>query len=276
MTIILNMQQLNYRKGVKYYLSDINWQVHKGEKWLVLGSNGSGKTTLASIAAGYRTHTDGLLELFDTPLTKETCQTLRKRIGFVSSSYFDKIFSNEMGLDIVLAGVNGSLGRQEPLNDENVKAAKQLLDAFEVGRRGLYPYYMLSRGQQQKVLLARGFINAADLYIFDEPCEGLDLLSRAYFYNTVAEMLLDETQTMVYITHHYEEIIYPGFTHALLLRDGMIHSQGTIETVFASDNFSDFLRVKTQVKQIGNGFQLIIDETNALNQNFWKRGGDNA
>ena len=62
MDTVLRMQNLCCKAGNKYILKNIDWEVKKGQHWVVFGMNGSGKTTLLSIAAGYMGHTHGELE----------------------------------------------------------------------------------------------------------------------------------------------------------------------------------------------------------------------
>lgn len=270
--MIAKLKGVSDKKGVRYFLRDINWEIQEGEKWLVLGSNGSGKTTLASILTGYRSFSSGELELFDTPVTDDNVVDLRAEIGFVSSSYYDRCFRNEFGLDIILGGIHGTLGRMEPVSDKDVRKATDIMDAMGIGARGKYPYHMLSKGQQQKVLLCRGLMTEGNFYVLDEPCGGLDLLSRYHFKNTVGEMLKDPNLTMVYITHHPEEIIYPGFTHVLLLRDGMVYAKGKMEAVMTDATMSGFFGYPTHVTMEGDSIRFGIHADLTLPEKFWKKG----
>ena len=56
---VIKTQKLCCKVGYRYLLKDVDWEVKKGEHWVVFGTNGSGKTTLLSIAAGFKAHTSG-------------------------------------------------------------------------------------------------------------------------------------------------------------------------------------------------------------------------
>lgn len=86
---IIKINQLSYKSGYTYLLRDINWEVKKGEHWVVFGLNGSGKTTLLSMIAGYRKQTHGSLQLFGEPYSDANVFDFRKKVGWVSSSFFD-------------------------------------------------------------------------------------------------------------------------------------------------------------------------------------------
>ena len=96
---ILEVKNLSCRVGYKYLLKDINWQVNAGEHWVVFGMNGSGKTTLLSIIAGFKHYTGGEINIFGKKLSNENILSVRKRIGWVSASFFDKYYSKEVNLE---------------------------------------------------------------------------------------------------------------------------------------------------------------------------------
>jgi len=269
--VVVNLEELTYRKGMRDILKNISWEIAQGEKWLILGNNGSGKTTLASILAGYQSCTGGELQLFFQTIDDHNRTQLRSHIGFASASYFNNFFSEELVLDVVLGGLNGVLGRVEPILDSDVLRAKKILCAFGLAQKIRHPYNLLSRGQQQKVMLSRSLMSRGNFYIFDEPCEGLDILSRAFFSNTVRKMLCDKQITLIYITHHTEEMIFPGFSHVLLLKNGCVHSCGKIEEVLTNKNMSNFFEIGTEVIYEKSGIQFHIDMQLALKDCYWKQ-----
>ena len=77
-----------------------------------------------------------------------------------------------------------------------------------------------------------------ELVLLDEPAAGLDLGSREMLVRDLAELAYDPlSPVLVLVTHHVEEIP-PGFTHALLLRDGRAVAQGLLDDVVTADNLS--------------------------------------
>ena len=51
--MVINLENVNYRRNGELILSDISWQVAENEHWVILGLNGSGKTTLLNLINGY-------------------------------------------------------------------------------------------------------------------------------------------------------------------------------------------------------------------------------
>ncbi len=266
---IIETTELSHKQGSKYLLQDINWQVKQGEHWVVFGANGCGKTTLLSTICGYRGHNKGEVKLLGEIVTKENAVALRSQVGFVSSSYFDRCFLNESGFDIVLSAKFGSLGRQAMITDEDVIRARDLLKAFGIAAKGDYPYHMLSQGQKQRVLLARALMVPPKLLILDEPLNGLDVYARDFFLNTLQEIVATEDVTVIYVTHHAEEIM-PFFTKAMLLQNGKVFAQGVLADVFSEETLSAYFNHKTNAKWQGDRFYIGIGEELRMNSAIWK------
>jgi len=266
--MLIECNNLTYKKGSRIILNEIDWKINENERWVVLGHNGCGKTTLVSILAGYREWTSGTVNLFGEELNEESTIRLRKKIGFVSSSYFDNCLLHENGLNIVLGGFSGQIADGLDIADNDVLKAKKILSSLGLKYKYMYPYDLLSRGQQQKILLARAFLHKPELLILDEPCSGLDMISRDYILNTLQEIAACTQCSMIYVTHHSDEIL-PFFTHALLLKDKKIHSKGKINEIITEENMSDFFGVPTEVFNKDNHVLFKIKNTVYMDKKLW-------
>jgi iron complex transport system ATP-binding protein len=81
------------------------------------------------------------------------------------------------------------------------------------------PFSQQSQGMQKLILFAAAIASRPSLLVLDEPCQGLDLINRRKLLG-LCERLCEATDvTMVYITHHYEEV-FPSISHALHLVKG--------------------------------------------------------
>ena len=264
----IETEQLYYKKGAKVLLNNINIQIKKGEYWILLGNNGCGKTTLASVLSGYQPYSAGKIKIFGKELNDITAIDIRKKIGFVSSSYFDKCLRYENGINIVLGAKNGALADGLSITDEDIVKAKKILEQFGLKYKGLYPYDLLSKGQQQKILLARSFMTKPELLILDEPCTGLDIISRGFLLNTLQDIASLKMGSILYITHHTDEIL-PFFTHALLMKNGEIYSQGKIEEVFTEYNLSEFFETRIEIYKQNEKISFKIKNDICLNKECW-------
>lgn len=267
--IIASIKNMHYKLGNKKILEEINWTINQGEHWIVLGNNGSGKTTLASILAGYHGYSEGELCLFGHKATKENIQQLRTDIGFVSDSYFSKCIFKENGFNIILGGDCGQLCENDYITDNKLKKAIKLLKAFGIKDKGMYPFDMLSKGQQQKVLLCRAFMKKTQLLVLDEPCTGLDLISREFLLNTLQKIADEGKTNIVCVTHHLDEIL-PFYTHVLLLKDGQVFLQGEIKNVITEENMTNFFGKATSVQWLDKNIKIRIKEELVLPEALWK------
>ena len=74
---VIKTEGLSLKAGHRYLLKDIDWQVARGENWLVFGMNGSGKTTLLSILAGFKQGSSGRVEILGESYTSANILALR-------------------------------------------------------------------------------------------------------------------------------------------------------------------------------------------------------
>lgn len=241
---------LSLKAGYKYLLKDITWEVKKGEHWIIFGMNGSGKTTLLSILAGYKQATSGSFSILGDSYTQDNILSLRQRIGWVSGSFFEQKYTKESALDIVLSGKTGALGRDSyRITDKDVKQAKYLLKELHLSTKIYQPFHMMSKGERQNTLIARALLSNPEILLLDEPCTGLDILAREHFLNTLKDLAEKSNLTIIYVTHHTEEILLDVFEKTLLLKNGLQFAQGDTKSLFTDEIFSRFLDAKAHITQ---------------------------
>lgn len=250
--IVIKAEKLCCQSGQHYLLKNIDWEVREGEHWIVFGLNGSGKTTLLSAIAGYKKHTEGTLEVLGETYNEENLLTLSKKVGWVSASFFDKYYTSETVLQIVLSGLSGSLGLDAEITDQDVCQAKALLAEWGIAHKSDMPFSMLSKGEQQNVLIARALISNPQILVLDEPGTGLDVFARGSLLRWVREIAETTNITIIYVTHYPEEI-QTCFEKCLMLQHGQILASGDINRVFNSDALSGLLGEEVIVQKNEKG-----------------------
>lgn len=265
--VLINVEQLCCKSGRRYLLNHVNWQVKKGEQWAVFGLNGCGKTTLLSIIAGFRKYTSGNVELFGEQITDDNILQIRQRIGWVSSSFFDSYYKNESALNIILAGKTGTLGLDYSIDVEDVKRAKKYLNQIGLGDKCNMPFYTLSKGERQNILLIRALLTKPEILILDEPCSGLDIVARERVLQTVKRIIDQKTTSVIYVTHYAEELMNE-FTHVMLLKKGKIFAQGKSDACLQSSMMGDFLEMPVHVDRDAQ-CRLQIHFLHEVNKGGW-------
>lgn len=238
---IIDAQGLSKKVGQRYLLKDITWQVQPGEHWCIFGLNGCGKTTLLSILAGFQQPTSGKLSILGQAYDDDTVFALRKRVGLVSSSYFGKIFARESLLQIVLSGLCGGFNVDRTVTLRHVRQAKALLAHFHLAGRCDQPFYQLSKGEQQNVLIARVLLAQPEILLLDELTSGLDIIARAQILETLGEIMAKTPAAVINVSHYPEEIT-ADFSQCLLLREGQVYAAGPSAHYMQPDVLSDFLQ----------------------------------
>lgn len=256
MTALLEVNDLSLKIGSKYIFDNVNVAVQGGENCVLFGLNGCGKTTLLSVLSGFQAPSHGEISWQGQLMDQEHFADIRKEIGFVSSSFFGKIFRDETVLDIVLSGKFGALGVQDDITGEDIRNAKALLDIFGLRKTARYPYDILSKGQQQIVLIARALMGHPKLLLLDEPCSGLDIIAKERFLYVIRTLLSQYDLTLLYVTHQPDEITNL-FSQAILMKTGEIFAQGAIKDIFNDAVMSEFLGVEASCFYSKN--RLFID-----------------
>jgi len=207
----------------KSILDDINWTIHKGEKWCVSGPNGSGKSTLLSlITADNPQAFANQIWLFDKRKgTGESIWDIKKKIGHVSPElhlFFEKGISVR---DAVASGLYDTIGlfRQTSKNEESI--IENWMTITGVHDFKSKQLFQLSLGEQRLVMLTRALVKSPPLLILDEPCQGLDETQAELFKAIIESICSIKSVTLIYVSH-YQEDIPKSINNFLYLENGRI------------------------------------------------------
>ena len=213
--------------------------MEEDERWVVLGPNGAGKTTLLQIASAQLFPTQGSVDVLEERLGSVDVFELRPRIGLTSAALAERIPRHETVHDVVVSAAYGVLGRWREIYDElDHDRAESLLR--ELGAKHLAPrtFGTLSEGERKRVQIARALMSDPELLLLDEPAAGLDLGGREDLVSTLSMLAYDpDSPATVLVSHHVEEIP-PGFTHALMLRQGRVVAAGLLDQTITEQNLS--------------------------------------
>ena len=236
---VLRLDGVGVVRGGTTILRDVSWTVGTGQRWAVLGPNGSGKTTLVNLAAGYLFPASGTVDILGARLGRVDVRALRGRMGLTSADLSKQLRPGMAVLDVVMSGRYGALETWwHAYGPADRDRAARLLERGGVGHLADHAFRTLSEGERQQVLLARALVADPELLLLDEPNAGLDMGAREALVRRLADLASDPgCPPIVLVTHHVEEIP-PGFTHALLLREGVVLASGRLEDVLEDASLS--------------------------------------
>ncbi|WP_420753272.1 ABC transporter ATP-binding protein [Rhodococcus sp. O3] len=237
--LLIEFDDVLVRRGGNVLVGPVTWKVELDERWVVLGPNGAGKTSLLRVAAAETFPTSGTASVLAERFGRTDLSELRPRIGMSSSALANRVPADEKVSDLVVSAGYGVLGRwREKYDAMDTERATEMLESLGAEHLADRMYGTLSEGERKRVLIARALMTDPELLLLDEPAAGLDLGGREELVARLATLAADpDAPATVLITHHVEEIP-PGFTHAMLLKEGQVVSQGLIDDVITAENLS--------------------------------------
>ena len=253
----ISIKNIRFVRNRRLILEDISWEIRPGEHWVVLGANGSGKTTLLQVLAGYLWPTSGDVTVLGQRFGEVDLRALRRKIGWVGSFLQAQVPPSQMPLEFIVSGKYASLGIFDKPEAGDFKQAADLAARLQCDNILDLPYAVLSQGEKQRLLIARALIHKPRLLILDEPCGGLDLVSREKLLATLEDLgSTPGGPSMILVTHYLEEIM-PAFSHVLLLKSGRCAAKGQKDQILRGDLLSE-------------AFGIPI-ETGRENGRYWSR-----
>ncbi|GAE29890.1 ABC transporter ATP-binding protein [Halalkalibacter hemicellulosilyticus] len=245
---IVSLEKVSWRQENRMILNEITWLVQRNQHWVILGLNGSGKTSLLNMITGYLWPSKGNVCVLGHEYGKVNIPELRKSIGWVSAS-LDQQVANRLDdvLDVVISGKYASIGLYEKSTMEDKLRASDIVETLGISHLKTRYFYKLSQGEKRRVLIGRALMANPDILILDEPCNGLDLYAKEQLLSMLKQFANDKGgPTMIYVTHHIEEMI-SAFTHVLLLRDGKVVAAGEKRDVLTKATLTEAYNLSVDI-----------------------------
>ena len=197
-------------------LKSLDLAIPSGQFIAITGHSGSGKTTLLSLIAGLDSPTSGTINIDGQDITKlnedELALLRGKRFGFIFQNFHLIPTLTAVENVVLSAELNNTPGATEKSED--------LLGMVGLGDRMQHYPAQLSGGEQQRLSLARAFINEPDIILADEPTGNLDLKNSERIIKLIRELHRVKQATIVLLTH--ETQVANQSQRILTLEDGQI------------------------------------------------------
>jgi iron complex transport system ATP-binding protein len=235
------LEGVSVKRDGRFLLHDVDWLVHRHERWVVLGPNGAGKTTMLQVASTYLGPTRGTVRLLGETYGKIDARQLRERVGYAGPGPAEMIRPDFSALDIVVTGRHASFvgTKWHNYTEEDWERAEFQLERFAAGHLAGRRYGTLSTGEKQRVLIARSLMTQPEVLFLDEAMTGLDLGARERLVASLADLAADPASpAVVLVTHHVEEVP-PGFGHIALISQGAVSAAGPIDEELSAESLSD-------------------------------------
>ncbi len=215
--MILQCSDLVKKYMNKTAVNGISLEVEQGKIYALLGPNGSGKTTLMKIIAGLVKPTGGTVTYKGNPIGVES----KKRVAYMSTEPF---FYNYMSVEDV--------GKyyKDFFEDFDSKRYEELIGRMELGMKDKSK--TLSSGLAAKLKIAATLARKAELYMLDEPLNGIDIIAREKILTTILEVAREDSTIL--ISSHLVDELEKIIDNAVFIKNGSVVLNGEAEELRAA------------------------------------------
>jgi iron complex transport system ATP-binding protein len=247
---VASFDRVTFGYGPERVLREVSFKVDEGEMTGVVGPNGSGKTTLIGLLCGLLEPWSGEVTLRGQPLVQYTRRELSRVVAVVPQAT-ETVFPYTVE-EMVAMGRYPHLKWGGWLGIEDLMAcewAMGLSGILHLRRRTLD---RLSAGERQRVLIARALAQKPSFLLLDEASSFLDIGQEVAVFEGLDRLRRDEGLTILTVSHDLN-LIGRFCRGVLLLRDGHLLSEGTLQTSYTSANLSELFGVPVSVQARSGG-----------------------
>lgn len=218
----IKIENLAVAYNIEPVIWDINIEIEAGKMTAIVGPNGAGKSTLFKTILSFQKLLTGKITI-----AGETTISYVPQLTSVDWDFPTTVF------DVVLMGRYKKFklfNRVTKHDKQVVLEALKKVQLLEFADRQIND---LSGGQKQRVFLARALVQESDLYLLDEPFQGIDANSEKVIVN-ILKALKEEGKTIV-IVHHNLQTVEEYFDNVVLINKNII-AAGKVSEVFTEEN----------------------------------------
>ena len=246
-TPLLSTHQLSLKAGTKTLCKNIDWQIHSGEKWAILGLNGAGKTTLLHTLAGLRKTDRGEVRLSGKNIKQWNRREIAQRVGLLLQENYDP-FPGQV-LDYVMIGRHPHLKSWQWESSDDLAIANTAMKLVDLSGYEMRDIATLSGGERQRMAIAAVLAQQPKLFLLDEPVNHLDWHHQHSLLQVFTGLITSQNKTMVMAIHDVN-LAARYCDHILMIFDNGIVKSGTVDEMLQPDNLSilyghEVKRIKT-------------------------------
>ncbi|MDD2789370.1 MAG: ABC transporter ATP-binding protein [Sulfurimonas sp.] len=239
---VLEVKDLHFSYKKKKVLHGVDFSLYKGEVVSLLGPNGCGKSTLIRLMLKLL-ESDGDIKLGDKALQKCSHKEIAEHIAYIPQ--YHNVPFNYSVLEMVLMGRISKLGIFASPSEHDYQVAHQALQKAGIAALASSSFGELSGGQKQLVLLARAIAQEVNIFIMDEPVNGLDYGNQIRLLELI-DSLAKEGYTFLKTTHYPDHALLVS-SRVVVLNGGKIIADGKPEEVIHSQMIKEVYGIAADI-----------------------------
>jgi ABC-2 type transport system ATP-binding protein len=216
----IEVRDLRKVYGDKAAVDGLSFTVPRGCFFGFLGPNGAGKTTTIKMLMGLAPPTSGSMRLLGLPMPEQALE-IKQSIGLVpdESLLFDHLTGGEF-IEFVgrIYGLDRAMARAR---------AGELLELFELDGAPKKLISEYSKGMRKRAAMAAALIHRPQLFLMDEPFEGVDAVGA----RLMKDILLEQVRhgATIFLTSHVLEVVERLCERVAIIQEGRLIREGTME-----------------------------------------------
>ena len=256
---IIETRHLTKQYGTQKSVSDLNIHVKKGRVYGLLGRNGAGKTTTMKMLLGLTEPTSGEIELWGKPLRGNEKEVLPRIGSLIESPGFYPNLTATENLRI-FAALRGVPSRN---------AVKDALDLVGLPYRDKKLFSQYSLGMKQRLAIALAVMHDPELFILDEPTNGLDPIGIAEIRSFIRRLCDEGGKTVLLSSHILSEISLMAddigiIDHGVLLEEESLSALESKNGRFIHLGISDAAQAARLLETVLHTGQVRIDDDKSI------------
>lgn len=206
---LVNISNASIRYTGNLVFEQLDWRIEPGQHWQLTGPNGSGKTCLLNLISGDhpQCYSNDIFVCGYKRGNGESIWDIKQHIGYVSSALQWDYRVSINAMNVIISGFYDSIGLYAKATDLQTEVALQWLRVLGLEEHKTRPFKQFSYGDQRLLLIARAMVKHPPLLILDEPCFGLDDISRQLVLALIERICAGSESTVIYVNHHAEDHI---------------------------------------------------------------------
>ncbi len=240
--VTLKIDWLEFRYGPHPVFSGVSFSIDRSQVVAIVGRNGAGKSTLLKCINMILKPVKGSVQINGDNVLSMNQRQRARQIGYLAQKC-EQLFPSTV-FDTVLTGRFPHSPVRFTRRDEEITA--DVLEMMGLGKYAHRQFNQLSGGEQQQVLIARALTQGADILLFDEPTNNLDLQHQLQIMQLIRKLAHEKGIISVLAIHDLN--FASAFSDTVILvHNGTVFAKGTPFEVFTKDNIREAFGIEVKI-----------------------------